>query len=177
MVDLKALALECGLTVAEDLNPKTLKFMPEVREMCAAGRCRSYGHSWACPPACGELEEWQEKASRYEKGILMQTVGDVEDSLDFEAIMDIAKRNAASFTAFADKVFDMGLDCLPMAVGACSRCGECTYPDAPCRFPDRKFSSMEACGLLVSQVCIDNGVPYNYGPGKMAYTSCLLYND
>lgn len=177
MMDLKALAKECGFTVAEELNPQTLKFLPEVREMCAADRCRHYDKSWACPPACGTLEQWQEKASRFSKGILLQTVGEIEDSYDFEAMMEINARNAENFARFADQVLDAGLDCLPMSVGACTRCKECTYPDAPCRFPDRMFSSMEACGLMVNQVCTDNGVPYNYGPGRMAYTSCLLYNE
>ena len=177
MMDLKALARECGFTVAEELDPKTLKFLPEVREMCAAGRCRYYDKSWACPPACGPLEEWQKKASRFGKGVLLQTVGDIEDSYDIEAMMELSRRNAASFAKFADRVLETGLDCLPMSVGTCARCEKCTYPDAPCRFPDRMFSSMEACGLMVNQVCTDNGVPYNYGPGKMAYTSCLLYNE
>ncbi len=176
MRDLKAFAKECGFTVAEDLDPKTLHFMPEVREMCATG-CRHYNHSWACPPANGSLEEWREKASRFSKGILLQTVGDIEDTLDFEAIMEIAKINSENFIRFTDVLLDEKLDCLPLAVGGCTRCKQCTYPDAPCRFPDRNFSSMEASGLLVNQVCSDNGVPYNYGKGKMAYTSCLLYND
>ena len=177
MRDLKAFAKECGFTVAEDLDPKTLKFLPEVRDMCAADKCRHYNRSWACPPACGTLEEWAEKASRYSKGILLQTVGDIEDTLDFEAIMEIAKANAENFIRFTDVILDEDhLDCLPLAVGGCTRCKQCTYPDAPCRFPDRNFSSMEATGLMVNQVCTDNGVPYNYGKGKMAYTSCLLYN-
>lgn len=178
MRDLKTFAKECGFTVAEDLDPRKLQFLPEVREMCAADKCRHYGRSWACPPANGSLEEWAEKASRYAKGILLQTVGDIEDTLDFEAIMLLAKTNAENFIRFADALLDEDhLDCLPLAVGGCTRCKQCTYPDAPCRFPDRNFSSMEATGLLVNQVCKDNGVPYNYGKGKMAYTSCLLYNE
>ena len=176
-MDLKALAKECGFSVAEELNPKTLKFMPEVREMCASDRCRHYNKSWACPPACGSLEEWRAKAARFTKGILMQTVGEIEDSYDFEGMMEINARNARNFANFADRVLDAGLDCLPMSVGVCTRCEKCTYPDEPCRFPDRMFSSMEACGLMVNQVCTDNGVPYNYGTGRMAYTSCLLYNE
>ena len=145
--------------------------------MCAAGKCHMYDKCWSCPPACGTLEEWREKAARFSKGILLQTVGDIEDTLDFEAIMEIAQDNSEHFIQFTDAVLDTGLDCLPLAVGGCTRCKKCTYPDAPCRFPDRCFSSMEATGLLVNQVCVDNGVPYNYGKGKMAYTSCLLYNE
>ena len=91
--------------------------------------------------------------------------------------MDIAKTNSENFIRFTDQLLEDKLDCLPLSVGGCTRCKQCTYPDAPCRFPDRNFSSMEASGLLVNQVCTDNGVPYNYGKGKMAYTSCLLYNE
>ena len=50
----------------------------------------------------------------------------------------------------------------------------CTCPDAPCRFPDQAFSSMEAYGMLVMQVCQANHLDYYYGPGKIAYTSCYL---
>ena len=104
MVDLKALAKECGFTVAEDMDPGTLKFLPEVREMCASDRCQHYNKSWACPPACGPLEEWKEKASRFRKGILMQTVGEVEDSFDIEGYMEISRHNGESFEKFADRL-------------------------------------------------------------------------
>ena len=59
---------------------------------------------------------YAEKAARgvaegkYEKGILLQTVGDIEDTLDFEAIMEIAQDNAEHFIAFTDAVLDEGLD-------------------------------------------------------------------
>ena len=33
---------------------------------------------------------------------------------------------------------------LPIGAGCCTKCKTCTYPDAPCRFPEQAFSSMEA---------------------------------
>jgi hypothetical protein len=33
---------------------------------------------------------------------------------------------------------------------------------------------MEAYGLLVTQICTDNGMKYYYGPDTLAYTSCFL---
>ena len=39
------------------------------------------------------------------------------------------------------------------------------------------MSSMEAYGLLVGDVCLRSGLPYNHGPRTMTYTSCLLYTD
>ena len=176
MIDLKALAHSCGFYTAADMDPKTLKFMSDVRSMCAADRCRSYGKSWSCPPACGELEYWEEKASHYSKGLILQTVGDREDSYDFEAMMEVSEENKRQFLAFTDALKKEGLDFLAMSAGACTICPRCTYPDAPCRFPEKLYPSMEACGLFVSGVCKDNGVPYYYGEEKIAYTCCLLYN-
>ena len=63
---------------------------------------------------------------------------------------------------------------LPMGAGCCTKCKTCTCPEAPCRFPDQAFSSMEAYGMLVMQVCQANHLDYYYGPGKIAYTSCYL---
>lgn len=48
--------------------------------------------------------------------------------------------------------------------------------DRPCRYPTKRLSSMEAYGLLVSDVCTRSGLAYNYGARTMTYTSCVLYN-
>ena len=66
---------------------------------------------------------------------------------------------------------------LALGAGSCTRCKQCSYPDAPCRFPERMTSSMEACGMLVLQVCKDNGLTYYYGPNTIAYTSCFLLKE
>ena len=63
---------------------------------------------------------------------------------------------------------------LPMGAGTCRRCARCTYPDAPCRFPEEQVVSMEAYGLLVSQVCQDCGAVYYHGPRTMTYVSCIF---
>lgn len=174
MTDYRALALECGFSLAEPLEVSTLEFLPEVRAMCAADRCRSYNHSWACPPACGELSLWREKAAKFSRGLILQTIGQREDSYDFEAMMEVAADNDRNFYRLMDAL--KGKDVLGLSAGTCTRCGKCTYPDAPCRHPESLYPSMEACGLFVSKVCKDNGVPYYYGDDKIAYTCCLLYN-
>ncbi len=61
-----------------------------------------------------------------------------------------------------------------IGTGACTRCEKCTYPDKPCRFPDKMTSSMEALGMVVSDVCRDNGIPYYYGQGTITYVGCVL---
>jgi predicted metal-binding protein len=61
-----------------------------------------------------------------------------------------------------------------MGAGPCKRCRECTYPHEPCRYPKQMTISMEAMGMLVSEVCKDNHLPYYYGPNTLTYVGCVL---
>ena len=61
-----------------------------------------------------------------------------------------------------------------MGASACMGCKKCTYPDAPCRFPDKLCASMEGCGLVVNEVCTANGLKYNHGKDPICYTACFL---
>ena len=171
-----SLALECGFTAAFPLDPKKLKFLPAVRDMCSADKCGSYGKSWSCPPACGTLEENAARAEKYACGILLQTTAELSDSFDYEAIAAGEKRHRESFEKLVSAMRPDFPDMFPMGAGGCRICKSCTYPDAPCRFPERMTSSMEACGLLVTDVCSDCGAPYYYGPGTLTFSACILYN-
>jgi len=168
-------AIECGMTQGKALNMGALVFMPEVRDMCSADRCRSYGKNWCCPPACGTLEEASERIKGYSSGIILQTVGNMEDEFDYETIEDTAKRHKSGFAAFVKELKKDFTDILPMGAGTCTICKECTYPDAPCRNPDDAIISMEAYGLWVSRVCEMSDIPYNNGKNTITYTSCCLF--
>lgn len=169
---LKKLALDCGFTNCGPLDVTTLEFMEDVRDMCKV--CNNYNHSWSCPPVSGTLEENREEVKRFTSGIIVQTVGDLEDSLDWEGMQAAGKQQSESFQKLWGELEKDYPDLLPMGTGGCTLCAKCTYPDEPCRFPDRMCRSMESCGLFVSKVCTDNNIPYNYGPNKIAYTGCFL---
>jgi predicted metal-binding protein len=142
--------------------------------MCAADRCHSYGKCWTCPPACGTLEEIAEKAAGYRRGVLLQSTGQMEDDFDVDCMMETERLQKERFQALVERVREVEPDCLPMASGACQICAACTCPDAPCRFPDRAIPSMEAYGLVVSEICQQSNLPYYYGPKTITYTSCVL---
>ena len=168
------LAAECGFEHSGELNMRSLRTEPTVRDMCAANRCQSYDRSWSCPPACGTLEEFEKKFSRYRLGILVQTTAPVEDSFDFEAMMAADRLHKERFSRFVSALREQVPELLPLASGTCTVCKNCTYPGAACRFPDRAMSSMEAAGLVVSQICRESGLPYGYGPQTITYTACVL---
>ena len=169
-----ALAMECGFTHFAPLDVPTLEFMQEVRDMCNPEQCRNYDKSWSCPPACAPLDEIKEKVKSYTTGILVQTVGDLEDSLDWDGIMETGAKHKENFGKMREELNKTFSPLMAMGAGECKLCEKCTYPDAPCRFPDKMEVSMEACGLFVSKVCTDNKLGYNYGAEKIAFTSCFL---
>lgn len=171
---LARMAEEAGFTAWVPLDGGTIELKPEVRDMCASNTCGQYGRSWSCPPGCGTLEECEARLRQYPGGILVQTSGEVEDSLDFEGMMEIEASHKAHLAGMYARLRAEGVDVLALGAGGCGQCSRCTYPDAPCRFPDRMVSSMEAYGMLVLEVCRANGLTYYYGPDHMAYTSCFL---
>ena len=174
MEELLALAKQSGFSQAATLDASVLEARTEVRDMCAADRCHAYGRSWSCPPACGTLEQCQAQMHRYKRGILLQTTGDMDDDFDVDALYETEQRHKDSFSTLVRQIRILHPNCLPLTAGTCTLCRKCTYPDRPCRFPKKRFSSMEAYGLLVSDVCLKSGLKYYYGPKTITYTSCIL---
>lgn len=168
------LAEEHGFTHAGIFSADRLRFLPEVRAMCAADRCGQYGKSWSCPPGCGTTEEWAARAAQFSWGVLLQTTAQLEDDFDFEAMAEAEKLQRARFDAFCGGLGNNEPH-LAMGIGSCRICAACTWPDTPCRFPERMRPSMEACGLLVTDVCKAAGLPYYYGPRTLTYSCCVLF--
>ena len=167
-------ALEIGFSHAGPASVDTLKAMPEVRDMCAVDKCHAYNKTWTCPPGCGSLEECEARMRSYHFGVLCQTTAELEDSMDYEAMMEGEAENKEHSAAFIEFLSEQFEEVLPLCSAGCDLCKTCTYPDAPCRFPNKARSAMEGYGLLVSKVCQDNGIKYYYGPNTVTYTALFL---
>ena len=168
------LAKEVGFDVAAPLDPSTIVLHEEVRGMCAEGKCHAYGKNWTCPPACGDLDHCREVITRYSNGIIVQTIGHLEDSMDYETMMDTGRIHKEHFRALSELVRERCPNATCLGAGGCTVCKTCNYPE-PCRFPEKAFSSMEGYGMLVSEVCTVNNLPYYYGENTIAYVACYLF--
>jgi len=176
MTDLVEQAVAFGFTAAAAMDPSAQAVREEVRAMCAADRCHSYNKSWACPPACGTLDESREILKRYQSGLVVQTTGTLDDPYDYETMQALGKRQAKLVRRFRKEMSAQFGDVLTLGNGACTLCKECTYPSAPCKHPRRRILSMEAFGLVVTDVCRSSGLLYYYGPNTITYTGCYLLN-
>ena len=166
------LALEMGFSRAGLLDPATIELKEEVRQMCR--NCGAYDTRWSCPPGCGSLEKCRERIGAYKQGIPVQTTGQLEDPFDGEGMMETEATHKENFVKLYELLRQQYPGMLALGAGGCRLCKSCAFPDAPCRFPEKMVSSMEANGMVVTEVCRANGLQYNYGPNTITYTSCFL---
>lgn len=174
MEKLTALALDCGFSHCGALEVAKLDLREDVREMCKSNSCGQYGKRWSCPPGCGTLEECREQLMAYKTGILVQTTGILEDEFDGETMMETEAEHKEHIVAMREELKKIYPRVLTAGAGCCTVCRKCTYPEEPCRFPDKQIVSMEAYGMLVLEVCKANGMKYYYGENTITYTSCFL---
>lgn len=163
---------ECGYLTAEQRI-----FYPEVRAICAGNTCRNYAVTWACPPAVGTLEECREQVSRYEHMLLFSRRYDLEDSFDFEGMMEAMQDFKRQVDALHRSVDALLPEFLLLSNEGCGRCAVCTYPDAPCRFPQMLHPSLEGYGFMVSELAASTGMCYHHGANTVTYFGALLFQD
>lgn len=152
-----------------------LVFSENVRELCKMNSCGHYGKSWACPPGVGTLEECRERILKYENLFVFTTVHPLEDSYDFEGMMDGKEKHSRLCPDIAKLFRQNYKDLLILSAEGCNRCQTCTYPDAPCRFPDTVFPSIESYGVEVNQLAAAAGINYINGVNTVTYFGCILY--
>lgn len=177
MSTIEELAAQQGFECMGVCSAKELVAREEVRSMCAANLCQMYDHNWSCPPACGSIPDFQRQMSEYEHCLVVQTVAEMEDEFDFETMAESGELQKERVQRLAEAIDAAGLsaEAMILSAGACTLCKQCTYPDAPCRFPAKRLVSMEAAGLVVSEVCTKADIPYNHGQLTMTYSGCVLF--
>ena len=146
-----------------------------VRDLCKQNRCGAYGKSWACPPGVGTLEECAAKMKAYETVFVFTTKHDLEDSLDWEGMVAGKKAHEAMCPGVVEFFRARLADMMVLSTEGCSRCSDCTYPDAPCRFPDKLHPSIESYGVEVNVLARDAGVRYHNGPNTVTFFSCIFF--
>lgn len=169
------LVMDKGSAGHGTVSIKDIRFYPELREMCTMNSCGKYDANWGCPPGCGEFDEIRGKLVQYGEGVLFQYIGQLEDSFDYEN-MSAAGHKFSRITKEIKKALNEdGGDYLVMGAGGCDLCEECTYPDAPCRFPDLRAIPMEGCGINVSEICGQAHINYINGQNTVTYTGMVAF--
>ena len=70
------------------ISTQQIPFSPAVVDACKANRCGKYGTCWTCPPGVGELDELERKIKSYPQAVVFTCKHDLEDSFDFEGMIE-----------------------------------------------------------------------------------------
>ncbi|MCL2050776.1 MAG: DUF2284 domain-containing protein [Lachnospiraceae bacterium] len=176
-MDFVKLCLSKGAKKAEAIPVEKLILMPELREFCEQNKCGRFGRNYTCPPYVGEKEELIKKIKSYKIAIIWQNIYELEDSFDFEGMMDGQEKHNQMTLEIAEEAYqEMGRDkVLVLAAGGCTLCPACaSLTDEPCRNPGRALSSLEAYGINVAKIEEISGLKYINGKDTVTYFSGLF---
>ena len=154
-----------------------IRFTHEVRGMCEVNTCRKYNRTWACPPAIGTVEECRQRVQKYDRMLVFSVKWELTDSFDYEGMMAGAKAFKRVCRS-VDKAFrSYTTDHLMLANEGCDTCEECTYPDAPCRFPEQVHGSLEGYGIFVSELAKQAQINYMNGANTVTYFGGMAFHS
>lgn len=170
--------LELGATKAAIIPVDKIKFSAEFRKACESNACGMYGRSWTCPPHVGAIEELIEKAKGYETALVFQLIGTLEDSYDFEGMMEVGQQMSDLTQAVHDSLLPEYPEALYLGAGGCKICETCAIrEEKPCRFPEKALPSLESYGIAVSQLASAAGMKYINGQDTVTYFGAVLVKE
>lgn len=151
-----------------------LLFSDRVRYICET-ECPMYNTNWACPPAVGTVEECRERVMRFDEGLLIITITEVSDIANIEETLATRAPHEEITRQILDVVRQQASETLTLSTESCTHCRQCTYPHAPCRFPDRMFPCVESYGILVTDLAERRGIDFLAGGNIVTWFSLILY--
>lgn len=173
----KVLAL--GAYKANVIDTKDIVLDRVFRDICASNACGMYGKCYMCPPDVGDIDELMAQIGEYDHALVYQTVTELEDSFDFEGMVE-AKKRTYPLSQRLRKVFaDMGVTkVLHLGAGGCGVCKTCAKRTGePCCFPEKAMPSLEAYGVNVSQLAKASGMKYINGQNTVTYFGAVLFSE
>ena len=166
----------CELPIVqyEFFETACLTFSERVRRICET-ECPQYGRSWACPPGTGTVAECRERCLSYPHALLLTTMTEVDDIADLEAALETRSAHEEVTQQVNRLIQTQGTETRVLSTESCAVCTRCTYPDAPCRHPDRMFPCVESQGILVTEIAERYGIDFQAGGNLVTWFSLILY--
>ena len=178
--ELMALALACGADKAAVIRGEDVVLSASFRDICRGNGCGMYGRCWMCPPDIGEIGELMARVRTCRHGLLYQTIHPIEDSYDFEGMMEAGAAHNRLVQQIRDHISPdaYGKDfskILHLGAGGCRVCEVCAKKTGePCRFPEKALASLEAYGVNVSKLAAAAGMKYINGQNTVTYFGAVF---
>ncbi|MCL1821078.1 MAG: DUF2284 domain-containing protein [Oscillospiraceae bacterium] len=169
---------DAGVSNAEEIPIDKLIFQPELRAYCEQNACGRYARNYTCPPFIGEIDDLISKIKSFDWAVIWQNIYELEDSFDFEGMMDAQAKHNAQTIDIAKRVTAEHGNALVLAAGGCTLCEKCAAQTGElCRDRDNAISSLEAYGINVSKICESTSMKYINGVNTVTYFSGVFYKQ
>jgi len=155
------------------METRELTFTERVRHVCRE-ECPRYNTTWACPPAVGTVAECEAACLSYPEMLMISTVTEVSDIANIEETLDTRGDHEEITRQVADLMKAQGCELRVLSTESCAICETCSYPNGPCRHPDRMFPCVESQGILVTEVCEKYDMEFLNG-NIVTWISLLLF--
>lgn len=171
-------ALSLGAHKASVIETKEILTDKAFRDMCASNACGMYGKCYMCPPDVGDIDALISEIENYKYALVYQTITELEDSFDFEGMIEAKKRTYPLAQSLRYAFADMNIfSVMHLGAGGCGVCDECAKRQGePCRFPERAMPSLEAYGINVSALAKSAGMKYINGQNTVTYFGAVLFS-
>ena len=156
------------------LKTEELTFSSRVRDVCRQ-ECPMYNHSWACPPAVGSVEQCMARCRSYPDCLMIATITEVSDIADMEKTLATRAGHEDITRQVRDLLRQEGKEPYVLSTESCAICSKCSWPDGPCRHPERMFPCVESHGILVTALAERYGIDFLAGANLVIWFSLLLY--
>jgi len=171
----EAQALELGFDLALDVDASLIVCSDKIRALCSAESCGSFGTSWICPPGCGELADCRKEVAARSRAVLVQSIYENVDTSSADALRNMSGEHNRRAGRLFEIMRKEEPDAYLLTTGGCGLCESCTYPDEPCRVPDKRRGSLSAFGINVGELCEKAGMEYSFVPERIRLVACILY--
>lgn len=152
----------------------TLVFTPRVRTVCEM-ECPQYGQKLGLPAGSGDRGGMPGAVPCLPEGLLIVTMTEVEDIADITATLATREDHEEITREVHCMLLDQGAEVYVLSTESCAICEHCSYPEAPCRHPDRMYPCVESHGILVTELGERFGLPFQAGGNIVTWFSLLLY--
>ena len=171
-------AIELGAHKASVISAGEISLDRAFRDMCASNACGVYGKCYMCPPDVGDIDELMAEVANYDYALVYQTVSELEDSFDFEGMVEAKRRTYPLAQSMREILKNCGIKkVLHLGAGGCGVCKSCAKQTGePCRFPEKAMPSLEAYGFNVSALAKSAGMKYINGQNTVTYFGAVLFS-
>ena len=175
---MKEIALEEGFADTEVIPVEKLVFCHEYRRFCEQNDCGNYGKNYACPPACGEPWEMEEKVKKYKYAAVFCSRTQVKDAFDSSETKKVKKMHTAMTLKVLKRYAQEGMQDggLSIMAGPCNFCDTCRMQEGEaCVHEDMRFSCLSAYCIDASALAKSCGIEISWDGNAVSFFSLYCF--